>query len=129
MYSFHTKKETSLHFNRLITAWGGVIPVVLFNNEELIPPYTSIINDYYVSSATTLYPNIISVNGEKKEIILKNLNPFETLKLKINGHEITLHLRDFSFPNFTFSKKHEKADNRYILLTPFHANNTFPSYA
>lgn len=40
-----------------------------------------------------------------------------------------MHLRDFSFPNFTFSKKHEKDDNRYILLTPFHANNTFPSYA
>ena len=85
----HQKDNT---FQYVITTPGGGIPRVLFNNEELIPPFSPDTNTYHVISASTLKPNILQIGDIKKEIKIENFVMLPSISVNINGQKINIHL-------------------------------------
>ena len=119
---FATNQTTTFEFNR-----SNNEPV-LFNNEELIPPFSSDTRTYTVPSVLLLTDNIISVGSQKQKIKLKNIKQNSRIKIKINSKKYTL---NFSPPKLSdYSMFHyQKEDDNLILLTSFDGHCREKSYA
>lgn len=127
-FMFAKKELNILCFQPLINSMGGGKPIVLFNNKELIPPFSPEIKDYQVYSATTLFPNTIQVDGEKKELVFNQIKKNQIVKIKINNKKYTIHLYSDEMPFFHLNQVKQSKTNNHILLTPFDSSCQKPSY-
>ena len=112
----------------ITTPPGERYPRVLFNNEELIPPFASDTNTYHVISANTLKPNILQIGDIKKEIKIENFEMQPTVSLKINGQKIKIHLYSNEYPKYSMKNHIQAKSNNYISITPFTARCDKPAF-
>ena len=101
---------------------------LLFNNEELIPPFSTNTLNYHLPSLSALNDNIISVGNQKKKFKLSKINPEEILKIKINNKIYKLHLYPKEMPQYYFFKLTTIQNPKHILLTQFEGTCKYPSY-
>ncbi|MBQ8251377.1 MAG: aryl-sulfate sulfotransferase [Alphaproteobacteria bacterium] len=106
----------------------GDIPQVLFNNEELIPPFTRDTNSYHVISASTLKPNILQIGDIKKEIKIENFETNPSIPLDVNGQKINIHLYPKEYPKYSMKQFSKSTTNNAITITSFDPNCTKPSF-
>lgn len=126
-FTFLKKEQNILCFQMLINSTEEGKPIVLFNNQELIPPFSPEISDYKVYRATTIFPNTIQVGNEKKAVLLNKIARNEQVKIKINDKKYTIHLYPDDMPSFYF-EKHNPQSNNHILVSPFHPEAKHPSF-
>ncbi len=112
-------EEKNLNFQDVNLQNPGSNSAVLFNNEELSPPFTTDETNYFVTSVSTLKPNIIQVGDTKKEVNIDKIEKNSKLQIKINGKEITLHLFPEKYPSFSLKHFSTQSTNNQILVTPF----------
>ena len=121
---FATNQTTTFEFKRTNNE------PVLFNNEELIPPFSSDTKTYLIPSVSLLNDNIISVGSQKQKIKLKNIKAISNIKIKIkiNSKKYTLHFLPPDSSNYSMFN-YEKESNNLILLTSFDGYCEEKSYA
>ncbi len=101
---------------------GGGIEQVLFNNEELIPPFSPDTNTYHVISASTLKPNILQIGDIKKEIKIENFETNPSIPLDVNGQKINIHLYPKEYPKYSMKQFSQPTTNNAITITNFTPN-------